>query len=439
MPRTPEFLIDYHSSTLMFEDIDQLLQSRHQISQSDSQDIFAKTRDFQKVVRLSQEAGIYPYFQPLELNEGTEAILRGKRVIMLGSNNYLGLTTDPRVREAAIDAIRKFGPSMTGSRLLNGTLELHETFEREIAEFLNKESALVFTTGYQANIGIISALANPQTTVYLDKLDHACLFDAVKLSGANLSAFRHNNIEDLERALAETPLGEGRLIAVDGVFSMEGDITPLPEIVRLCQKYKARLLVDDAHALGVLGENGRGTASHFGLERETDLIMATFSKSLASTGGYVAGDQEVVEYIKHFGRSMIFSASLPPPNLAAARTALQILKQEPERVRQVNQNAKKLKEGLLELGWEVGPTQTPIIPVRIGNDLTALLIWKELLEEGVYVNPVIYPAVEKDKAGLRISTIATHTKAHLDQALEIFQRVGERYHLNSSPTLEAYR
>jgi 8-amino-7-oxononanoate synthase len=421
----------------MSNELDQLVNSRHLLQDLDGVDLFSKAYEFQKIVGASREKEIYPYFQPLECNHGEEATLKGRRVIMLGSNNYLGLTTHPKVREAAIDAIRKFGTSMTGSRLLNGTLELHETFEREIAEFLGKESALVFTTGYQVNLGVISALANHNSVVFLDKLNHASLFDAVQMSGARAVFYKHCDMKDLERTLAKTPLGRPKLVATDGVFSMEGDIAPLPEIVALCKKYKARLLVDDAHALGTLGRSGEGTAGYYGLTDQVDLIMSTFSKSLASTGGYVAGESEVIDYIKHFGRSMIFSASITPANLAAARASFHLLQAEPERVQMAQNNAMKLKKGLMEMGWEVGPSETPIIPIIIGNDLTTLALWKDLLEAGVYVNPVVYPAVDRDKALLRVSTIATHTDNHLEQALEAFQVVGERYGLIQKQAINA--
>lgn len=421
----------------MEKDLDQIMESRHQLMGSEDTDLFRKAKEFQKILGAGKEMGVYPYYQPLECNLGTEAILKGRRVIMLGSNNYLGLTTHPQVREAAIEAIKHYGTSMTGSRLLNGTLELHESFEREIAEFLGKEASLVFTTGYQVNIGIISALANGNTTVFLDKQNHASLFDAVQMSQARAIFYKHNNMEDLEKKLARTPLGRAKLVATDGVFSMEGDIAPLPEIVKLCKKYKSRILVDDAHALGTLGMRGEGTSGFFGVADEVDLIMSTFSKSLASTGGYVAGDREVIEYIKHFGRSMVFSASITPANLAAARAAFHILLLEPERVKKARQNAKKLRKGLEEMGWNVGPSDTPIVPILIGNDLTTLTLWKDLLEAGVYVNPVVHPAVDQNKSLLRVSTIATHTESHLQQALDAFQVVGERYNLINNQAINA--
>ncbi|MBF0491878.1 MAG: aminotransferase class I/II-fold pyridoxal phosphate-dependent enzyme [Deltaproteobacteria bacterium] len=409
--------------------LDQLISDRHHLENTSDSDVFSKTKEFQKIVGSVREMGMYPYFQALECNLGSEAIIKGKKVIMLGSNNYLGLTTDPRVREAAIDAIRKYGTSATGSRLLNGTLEIHETFEREIADFLGKEAALVFTTGYQVNIGIISALANENTSAFLDKLNHASLQDAVKMAGCNTHYFKHNNPEDLERLLQAAPKHQAKLIAIDGVFSMEGDITPLPKMLALAKKHNARLLIDDAHGLGILGKRGEGTAGHFGLSKEVDLIMATFSKSLASTGGCVAGDFEVIDYIKHFGRSMIFSASITPANLAAASESLKILRAEPERVLQAAKNAQSIVQGLSAMGWKVGNTETPIVPVHIGNDLYTMLLWKELLEEGVYVNPILYPAVGKDKAMLRVSTMSTHTKDHLSFALDKFHKVGKKLEL----------
>lgn len=408
---------------------DKLLTDRHLLAERDDSDVFTKAAEFQKIVGATRDFGVYPYFQALECNMGTEAILKGKKVLMLGSNNYLGLTTHPKVREAAIEAVKKYGTSMTGSRLLNGTLELHHDFENEIAEFLGKEAALVFTTGYQVNIGVITALVNQNTHVFLDKLNHASLFDAVQMSEGRPIFYRHLDVRNLEKALANTPLGKAKLVATDGVFSMEGHVAPLPEIVALCKKYKARLLVDDAHALGVLGKQGEGTAGHFGLSQETDLIMSTFSKTLASTGGYVAGPADVIDYIKHHGRSMIFSASITPANLAAAQAAFHVMKSEPERVQMARQNAGYLRKELANMGWEVASGETPIISVHIGNDLTTLALWKDLLEAGVYINPIVYPAVDRDKALLRVSTMATHTTAQLDQALEAFQVVGERYDL----------
>jgi 7-keto-8-aminopelargonate synthetase and related enzymes len=424
---------------LFMSDFDYSFSHRHQVQNFEDADVFAKAREFQTILKTSRDMGFYPYFQPIQENLGPEALVRGRKVVMLGSNNYLGLTTHPEVRKAAIEAIKHHGTSMTGSRLLNGTHEEHEAFEREIAEFLGKPAALVFTTGYQANLGVITSLADSETVVFLDKLNHASLFDAVKMSGARPVFFKHNDVDDLRRVLAQCSPKKAKLVAVDGVFSMEGEICPLPQIVTLCREFNARLAVDDAHALGILGDRGQGTSAHFGITDKVDLIIATFSKSWASTGGYVAGDKDIIDYIKHHGRSMIFSASITPPNLAAARAALRVMIKEPERIAQVARNAHKLKRGLMQMGWDVGPTETPIIPVTIGNDLTTLMLWKDLLEAGVYVNPVIYPAVEPDKAMLRLSTIATHTEAHLDTALEAFQAVGERYGLLPKNAINASR
>lgn len=420
-------------------DIERLMHQRHQIATLEGSDVFSKAYEFQKVLEATQETGLYPYFQALEVNLGPEVIIRNQKAIMLGSNNYLGLTTDPRVRQAAIDAIKQYGTSMTGSRLLNGTMELHEAFEEEIASFLKKEAALVFTTGYQVNIGIISALCSPNSCLIMDDSNHASLFDAATLSGCKLRLFKHNDPKDLERVLSQRPSAEAKMVAVDGIFSMEGDISPLPEIVELCKKHGARLLVDDAHALGVLGPKGQGTAAHFNLSDEVDLIMATFSKSFASTGGYVAGEKAVIDYIKHHGRSMIFSASITPPNLAAARMALKILNEEPWHVQKHRENSKKLKNALIEMGWQVGASETAILPIHVGDDVTTLMLWKDLLEEGVYVNPVLYPAVEKNKALLRVSTMATHTDSHINQALDAFQIVGEKYGLIEKRSLNASR
>lgn len=416
----------------MPKDFNHLLDYRHRLPDMDNPDPFSKAFEFQKILKTGKELGLLPYFQPLERNLGTEVILKGKKILMFGSNNYLGLTTHPKVREAAIDAIKTFGTSMTGSRLLNGTLTLHETFENEIAEFLGKEAALVFTTGYQVNLGVLTALANHNTTIFLDKQNHASLYDGARMSDARTVFYKHCNMHDLEKALARTPWAKAKLVATDGVFSMEGDIAPLDKIAELCQKYKARLLVDDAHALGVLGPRGEGSAGHFGIIDKVDLIMSTFSKTLASTGGYVAGESEVIDYIKHFGRSMIFSASITPPNLAAARAAFHVMQAEPERVKNARKNAKYLRVGLQEMGWNVAAADTPILSIHIGDDMTTLSIWKELLDAGVYVNPVVYPAVDLDKALFRVSTLATHTREQLDQALEIFQTVGRRYGLLDS-------
>lgn len=369
--------------------------------------------------------GIYPYFIPLTENEGTEVIFRGHRLIMCGSNNYLGLTTHPKVREAAEQAIRRYGTSCTGSRFLNGTLEMHEQLERELAQFVGKEAALIFSTGMQVNLGVVSALLNKNDVVILDKDDHASIVDGARLSGADIQRFRHNDMEHLTRVLKSLPEDKGKLLVVDGLFSMEGDIAPLPEIIPLCETYGAKVMVDDAHAMGVLG-GGRGTAAHFGLTDKVDLIMSTFSKSFASLGGFIAGKEEVVHYIKHFARSLIFSASMPPSNTAAALAALHVMIEEPERIERVNCNGEKMRRGFKQLGFNTGTSVTPVIPIIIGDDERTFLTWKLLFDNGVFVNPVISPATAPGRQLLRTSYMASHTDEQLDHVLSIFEKVGKQ-------------
>ena len=369
--------------------------------------------------------GMYPYFIPLTGNEGTVAIFRGRKLIMCGSNNYLGLTTDPRVREAAIAAIKQYGTSCTGSRFLNGTLEMHEQLEHELADFVGKEAALVFSTGMQANLGTISALVGRGDFVILDKEDHASIVDAARLSYGETKRFSHQDMAELERLLDKLPADAGKLLVVDGLYSMEGDIAPLPEIVPLCKKYGVCVMVDDAHAIGVLGR-GRGTAAHFGLTDQVDLIMSTFSKSFASLGGFIAGDEPVIHYIKHHARSLIFSASIPPSNAAAALAALHIMREEPERVERLRENADYMRQGFRRLGFNIGNSTTAVIPVIIGDYDRTLLAWKMLFEAGVFVNPVISPGVQPGRELLRTSYMATHTRDQLDQVLDIFEVVGKQ-------------
>lgn len=390
-------------------------------------DIFEKCRTY-TAAKEAMAAGLYPYFIPLTENEGTEASFRGHRLIMCGSNNYLGLTTDPRVRQAALEAIQRFGTSCTGSRFLNGTLELHEQLERELAEWVGKEAALVFSTGMQTNLGTISALVGRKDVVILDKDDHASIVDGARLGWGETKRFRHNDMQDLERILASIPEEQGKLVVVDGLYSMGGDIAPLPELTALCEKYGARLMVDDAHAIGVLG-GGRGTAAHFGLTDKVDLIMSTFSKSFASLGGFVAGDEEVIHYVKHHARALIFSASIPPANAAAALAALQIMRQEPERVQRLNAIGERMRRELRTLGFNIGASTSPIIPIIIGDDTLTLLTWKALFEAGVFVNPILSPAVPQGQQLLRTSYMATHTDEQLDYVLETYARVGKQFGL----------
>jgi 8-amino-7-oxononanoate synthase len=386
-------------------------------------DLFEKCRQY-TVAREAQAAGLYPYFIPLTDSEGTEVTVGDHRLIMIGSNNYLGLTTHPRVRQAAVEATQRYGTSCTGSRFLNGTLELHLELERRLAEFVGTEAALVFSTGYQTNVGTISALVGRGDFVITDKEDHASIVDGCQLALGEMRRFRHNDVAHLERVLAGLPEDVGKLVVVDGVFSMGGDVAPLPEIVPLCHKHGARLMVDDAHSIGVLG-GGRGTAAHFGLTDQVDLTMGTFSKSFASLGGFIAGAADVIHYIQHHARSLIFSASMPPANVAAALAALEVMQEEPERIARVNQIGERMRAGFHRLGFDVGASETPIVPVIIGDDRRAFMAWKGLYEAGVYTNPVISPAVPPESALLRTSYMATHADEQLDRVLATFARVGQ--------------
>jgi len=369
--------------------------------------------------------GFYPYFIPLTENEGTVVEYKGHKLIMCGSNNYLGLTTHPKVKEAACKATEHFGTSCTGSRFLNGTLEFHEQLEHELAEWVGKEAALVFSTGMQANLGTVSAIVGSKDIVVLDKDDHASIVDGARLSFGKIERYRHNDMNHLERVLKSLPKDSGKIIIIDGLFSMEGDLAPLPEIVPLAKKYGARLMVDDAHGMGVTG-GGHGTSHHFGVTKDVDLIMSTFSKSFASLGGFIAGDADVVHYIKHFARSLIFSASIPPGNAAAALASLQVMREEPERIERVNQIGERMRKGFKELGFEIGNSETPVIPILIGSDEKTFLTWKLLFEAGVFVNAVISPAVSPGRQLLRTSYMATHTDDQLDTVLEIFSSIGKQ-------------
>lgn len=386
-------------------------------------DIFEKCFNYTEA-KEAIAAGSYPYFLALSENESTEVLYQGHRLIMCGSNNYLGLSTHPKVRQAAKQAIDRFGSSCTGSRFLNGTLELHEQLEAELAEWVGKPAALVFSTGMQTNLGTISALVGRNDYVILDRDDHASIVDGARLSLGEIKRFRHNDPESLEQTLRRLPEDRGKLVVVDGLFSMEGDIASLPEIAPICKKYGARLMVDDAHAMGVLG-NGRGTAAHFGMTDEVDLIMSTFSKSFASLGGFIAGDADVIHYIKHHARALIFTASIPASNAAAALAALAVMRDEPERVARVNRNAERMRKGYRELGFNIGNSQTPVIPIVIGDDAMTLRFWWMLLNAGVYVNPVLSPAVPQGRQLLRASFMATHTDEQLDKVLEVFEQTGK--------------
>jgi 8-amino-7-oxononanoate synthase len=386
-------------------------------------DVFEKCRNF-TAAKDAIERGIYPYFIPLNENEGTEVVFQGQRLIMCGSNNYLGLTTHPKVREAAIEAVKRFGTSCTGSRFLNGTLAMHEQLESELADWVGMEAALVFSTGMQTNLGTISALIGRDDVVILDKDDHASIVDGARLGYGKIERFRHNDMEHLERVLKSIPESAGRLIVVDGLFSMEGDLAPLPEMTQIAKKYGARLMVDDAHGMGVMG-GGRGTAAHFGVTTDVDLIMSTFSKSFASLGGFIAGDENTIHYIKHTARALIFSASIPPGNTAAALAALHVMRDEPQHSHRVIEVADKMRKGFTELGFNIGNSITPVVPIIIGDDDRTFMTWKLLFEHGVFVNPVISPAVSPGHQLLRTSYMATHTDAQMDRVLEVFAKVGK--------------
>lgn len=387
-------------------------------------DIFQKCFDFQEANAV-RAAGLYPYFREISSAQDPVVVMDGREVIMLGSNNYLGLTNHPEVKQAAQEAIARYGTGCAGSRFLNGTLDIHVKLEEELAAFIRKPAALTFSTGFQVNLGVISCLVDRGDVVYLDKLDHACIIDGARLGFGTVIKFGHNDLADLEERLRNRGNSKGGLVVVDGVFSMEGDLATLPGIVDLCRRYGCRLMVDDAHGIGVLGENGRGTAEHFGLEDEVDLIMGTFSKSLASVGGFIAGDARVIDWIKHRARSLIFSAAPPPASVASVLKAVEILQREPERRQRLWENTTFMGTALRALGFDTGTSQSPVIPVVVGEDRAAFVMAKRLQQEGVFVNPVITPAVPPGRALLRTSYMATHTRSHLERAVDAFARVGK--------------
>jgi 8-amino-7-oxononanoate synthase len=387
-------------------------------------DIFEKCRRFTAAKRL-MAAGWYAYFEPIASAQEPEVRVGRRRMIMIGSNNYLGLTTHPKVVAAANAAIAKYGTGCGGSRFLNGTLDLHEEVERKIARFKGKEAALLFSTGFQANLGLLSALAGKGDVLITDKLDHASIVDGCRLSFGETRRFRHNDMEDLERVLQQSGTS-GKLIVVDGVFSMEGDIANLPEIVRLSRKYKARIMVDDAHATGILGKKGRGTAEHFGLEDEVDIIMGTCSKSLGAVGGFVAASAEVIHYVKHRARPMIFSASLPAACVATIGAAIEVIQEEPERRERLWEIARYMKREFAELGFDTGHSETPIIPVILGDDRVTFEFAKLLRHNGVFANAAVSPAVPKGRGLIRTSYMATHTSEQMDRVLKAFKKVARQ-------------
>ena len=388
-------------------------------------DLFKKCHDFSLVKEIKAQ-GIYPYFRELESKQDIEVIMDGKRRIMLGSNNYLGLTTHPKVIEAGLNAIKEYGSGCSGSRFLNGTLKLHTELESKLAKFLNKEAVVTFSTGFQSNLGIISAITSKDDYIISDRENHASIYDGCKLSYAKMLRYRHNDMEHLESLLKSVPDTAGILIVTDGVFSMGGDIANLPEIVRLGKKYGARIMVDDAHGLGVLGNGGRGTADHFGLTDEVDIIMGTFSKSLASLGGYMAASEEVVEYVRHVSRPFIFCASIPPASCATTIAALEVLQSEPERVERLSEISNYVRQGLTKRNISIRQSLTPIVPIYTYDTITTLTMSKLLYEAGVYVNSVLPPATPATECLLRTSYMATHTNEILDEAMDIIQDVFEK-------------
>ena len=394
-------------------------------------DIFEKCYGF-KEAQAARESGYYPYFIPIEENWGSKVKMRGREVIMCGSNNYLGLAQDPRVQEAAQKAIEKYGTTCSGSRLINGTFALHEELEHQLARFVGRETALCFTTGYLANLGSISALLGRRDHILSDRYNHASIVDGIMLSiglsgcKIKLHRYQHNNSEALEKALAAISDQEARLIVTDGVFSMEGDIVKLPEMKRIADKYKARIYLDEAHALGVIGATGRGTEEHYGLGKCADLLMGTFSKSFGAIGGFVAGEEVVIDYIKHFARPLIFTASMPPPMIAAVKATLEIMEKEPEHTKRLQTIATMMVREFKTLGFDVGVAETPIIPLVIGDIEKTFTFWKVLFDNGVYANPVISPAVPPDRSIIRTSYMAIHKDEELEQVLEICKKAGKQ-------------
>ena len=367
--------------------------------------------------------GIYPYYRPIESGQDPVVKMQGRDVMMFGSNSYLGLSDDPRLKEAAIEAIRKYGTSCSGSRFLNGTLDIHLALEEKLAQLVGKEEAVTYSTGFQVNLGVVSCLGFRNGYIFLDALDHACIIDGSRLSYSRVLKFPHNDVESLEKRLALAPVDAPKLIVVDGVYSMEGDIAPVPDIVALCEKYNASLMIDDAHGLGVMGDHGRGTADHFGLTDKVDLIMGTFSKSFGSLGGFIAGDHEVLNYLKHNSRSLIFSASMPPANVAAVSKAIDIMLSEPERLNHLWALTRHAHEEFKARGFDIGHTQSPIIPLFVRDLQKCLTAVKMALDEGIFITPVIPPAVPEDSVIVRFALMATHSFEQLDEAIDKLTKV----------------
>lgn len=403
--------------------MDRRLVQNSQMALKKEADIFEKCYRFTTAKEI-MDADIYPYFRTIESAQDPQVIVGGKKMIMIGSNNYLGLTNHPKVKEAAIEALRKYGSGCAGSRFLNGTLDIHVDLETKLARFMRKQAALVFSTGFQTNLGVISALAGKDDVVFIDKMDHASIIDGCRLSFSEVKKYRHNDMEDIERLLQQYN-EKGKLIITDGVFSMEGDIVNLPGVVKLAKKYGARVMVDDAHGIGVLGKAGRGTAEHFDLEDDVDLIMGTYSKSLASIGGFIAASEEVIHYIKHIARPLIFSASPPPASVASVSAAIDIIEEEPERRERLWHNTDKMLNGFKALGFDTGQSKTPIIPLIVGDDQKAFTMARMLHDKRIFANVAVSPAVPNGRALIRTSYMATHTDEQLDRVLKAFEEVGK--------------
>jgi len=371
-------------------------------------------------------AGLYPFFRVIESEQDTEVTINGEQVLMFGSNSYLGLTTHPALKEASKSAIDKYGSGCAGSRFLNGTLDLHIELEEKLAKFVGKESALVFSTGFQVNLGVISSIPGRHDYIIMDDLDHACIIDGARLSFAKSLKYRHNDMASLEKVLQKCKVDSIKLIAVDGVFSMEGDLANLPEIVKLAKKYKANIFVDDAHGIGVMGKLGAGTADHFGLTNDVDMIMGTFSKSLASIGGFVAADNDTINYLKHNARSLIFSASIAPANAASVIAAIDLIQQEPERIEKLWINTYYAMDRLNAAGFDIGHTVTPIIPIYIRDNAKTFMLTKMLLEQGIFVNPIVTPAVSNESSLIRYSLMATHSIEQIDESIDKITAIAKK-------------
>lgn len=391
-------------------------------------DVFAKCFEFKRDLEV-QAAGLYPFFKTIEGNHGSRVVIDGREVVMAGSNNYLGLTRHPKVVEAAVKATQEYGTSCSGSRYANGTYVIHVELEEKLADFMDKPKALCFTTGYTTNMGAISVLAGRRDFIYSDRENHSCIMDATQLTFAETKKYKHDDMEDLARVLENSSPEAGKLLVTDGVFSMKGTMCRLPEIVELKKKYGMRIFIDDAHGVGVVGKTGRGTAEHFGLDKDVDVVMGTFSKSFAGLGGFIAGEERVISYVKHHARQLIFAASMTPASVAAVSTSLDMIRNEPEHLENLRTVNSKVRKEFQRIGYPVPEDATPIVYVKVGEDIEAFQFWKELLELGVYTNPVITPGVPQGQSGVRASFMAIHTESDIARVIEAFEKLGKKYGL----------